>query len=83
VKLASNETGGKTTQKTTQKSAQKTTQKILATLAVNPMFTRREIAKSLGDISENGVKYHLEKLKASGHIRRVGPDKGGHWEILK
>ena len=74
---------GKITQKTTQKSTQKTAQKILVMLAVNPMFSRREIAKSLGDISENGVKYHLEKLKASGHIRRVGPDKSGHWEVLK
>ena len=76
---ASIETVGKTTQKT----AQKTAQKILAVLAVNPLFSRREIAKSLGDISEDGVKYHLEKLKASGHIRRIGPDKGGHWEVLK
>jgi len=80
---ASIKTVGKTVQKTTQKTTQKITQKILAMLAVNPMFSRREIAKSLGDISENGVKYHLEKLKASGHIRRIGPDKGGHWEVLK
>jgi len=80
---ASIKTVGKTAQKTVQKTTQKTTQKILAMLAVNPMFSRREIAKSLGGISENGVKYHLEKLKASGHIRRIGPDKGGHWEVLK
>jgi len=68
---------------TTQIATQIATQKIPAMLAVNPMFSRREIAKSLGGISENGVKYHLEKLKASGRIRRVGPDKGGHWEVLK
>jgi ATP-dependent DNA helicase RecG len=37
----------------------------------------------LGGISENGVKYHLEKLKASGRIRRLGADKGGYWEVLK
>ena len=71
--------GGVTTQETTQK----TTQKILAMLARNPSFSRREIAEELGDISENGVKYHLEKLKASGHIRRLGADKGGHWEVMK
>jgi ATP-dependent DNA helicase RecG len=61
----------------------KTTQKILAMLARNPSFSRREIAQELGDISENGVKYHLEKLKASGRIRRLGADKGGYWEVLK
>jgi len=71
--------GGVATQKTTQK----TTQKILTILARHPSFSRREIAEELGDISENGVKYHLEKLKASGHIRRLGADKGGHWEVLK
>jgi ATP-dependent DNA helicase RecG len=74
---------GKTAQITAQITTQIATQKILAMLAVNPMFSRREIAKSLGDISENGVKYHLKKLKASGRIRRVDPDKGGHWEVLK
>ncbi|MFZ2809020.1 MAG: winged helix-turn-helix transcriptional regulator [Desulfosalsimonadaceae bacterium] len=65
------------------KTTQKTTQKILVVLAVNPSFSRREIAKSLGDISEDSVKYHLEKLKASGRIRRIGPDKGGYWEVVK
>jgi ATP-dependent DNA helicase RecG len=37
----------------------------------------------LGDITENGVKYQLAKLKKRGLIRRIGPDKGGRWEILK
>ena len=64
-------------------TTQKTTQNILAMLARNPSFSRREIAEELGDISENGVKYHLEKLKASGRIRRLGADKGGYWEVLK
>ncbi len=76
-------TGEATTQKTTQKTTLKTTQKILAVLARNPAFSRREIAEELGDISESGVKYHLEKLKASGRIRRHGGAKGGYWEILK
>jgi len=25
----------------------------------------------------------LAKLKSQGKIRRIGPDKGGSWEILK
>ena len=54
------------------------TQKILAVLAQNPSFSRREIAEALGNISEDRVKYHLEKLKASGQIRRQGGDKGEH-----
>ena len=25
----------------------------------------------------------LKKLKSDGTLRRVGPNKGGHWEIIK
>ncbi len=46
-------------------------------------FCRKDIAEALGDITEDGVKYHFNKLKKEGIIKRVGPDKGGHWKILK
>ena len=26
---------------------------------------------------------NIRKLKADGRLRRVGPDKGGHWEVVK
>jgi ATP-dependent DNA helicase RecG len=35
------------------------------------------------DITEDGVKYHLNRLKTDGVIRRIGPDKGGHWEVVE
>ena len=28
------------------------------------------------------VSNWIARLKADGKIRRVGPDKGGHWEIV-
>ncbi len=68
---------------TTQKTTQKTTQRILAILAEHPSASRKEIAERLADITENGVKYHLNRLKAEGRIRRVGSDRGGHWEVMK
>jgi ATP-dependent DNA helicase RecG len=37
----------------------------------------------LTDITEDGVKYHLDKLKDAGRIRRIGPDRGGYWGILE
>jgi ATP-dependent DNA helicase RecG len=67
---------------TTQKTTQKTAQKILEILRTTPGAGRGEIAVLLGNITENGVKYHLNKLKTDGRIRRVGPDKGGRWEVL-
>ena len=28
------------------------------------------------------IEKHLRKLREQGLIRRVGPDKGGHWEVV-
>ena len=64
-------------------STQKTTQKILAILSSEPAASRDRIAELLGDITADGVKYQLARLKRLGRICRVGPDKGGRWEILK
>jgi ATP-dependent DNA helicase RecG len=56
---------------------------MLEILADDPCVSRIQIAELLGDISEDGVKYQLAKLKKRGLIRRIGPDKGGRWEVLK
>ncbi|MBT9547606.1 MAG: putative DNA binding domain-containing protein [Candidatus Sericytochromatia bacterium] len=62
---------------------QETTQEKMITLLKNtPKVTGKELAIKLG-ITEHGVKYHLNKLKAAGLIRHVGPTKGGDWEVLK
>jgi len=73
----------KTTQKTTQKTPRKrpeNAQKILDALADNPASSRQELAKTLG-MTEDRVKWNLNKLRKEGKIKRVGPDKGGYWEI--
>jgi len=31
---------------------------------------------------EEAIIEQMEKLKAQGRICRVGPDKGGHWEVV-
>lgn len=41
-----------------------------------------EIANATG-LSIAGVKKNIRKLKDANLIRRVGPDKGGHWEVVK
>lgn len=51
-------------------------------LILNPYASRAEIAQALGDITEDGVKYQLNKLKKQGRIERIGPDKGGYWKII-
>ena len=34
-------------------------------------------------LSANGVKYHLNQLKQTGKLRRLGPTKGGRWEVTE
>jgi predicted HTH transcriptional regulator len=72
-----------TTQKTTEETetTQKTTQKILSLIKQKSDITRQELAEACG-ISSDGIKWQLKKLQEKGVIRRVGPDKGGHWEII-
>ena len=73
--------GQKTTQKTVVKTTQKTAARILGILSENPRSTRRDLALATG-LTEDGVKWHLQQLKAAGLLQRVGPDKGGHWQVV-
>jgi ATP-dependent DNA helicase RecG len=73
----------KSTQKPTQKPTQKTDLqiKIIKAITRDPHITRKELSNEL-KVSENTLKENLFKLKVKKSIRRIGPDKGGHWEVL-
>jgi predicted HTH transcriptional regulator len=66
--------------KLSEKGCQKTSNKIVALLKKNAKITQNEIAKTLG-ISRQAVQKHLANLKLAGRLQRIGPDKGGHWEV--
>ena len=34
-------------------------------------------------LAQDGIKWQLRQMQQQGLIRRVGPDKGGHWEIVE
>ena len=76
------ETTVKGSQKTTQKSSQKSSQKILLIVKNNPEITTEEIAQLIG-ITRRAVAKQIANLKKAGKLRRIGPDKGGYWEILE
>ncbi len=72
-------------QKGGQKKWSEITEKQAAVLEIirtNPEVSRGKLAQTL-DINPSAAQKHIEKLKQRGFIRRVGPDKGGRWEILK
>lgn len=64
-----------------KKGSKKSNEKILAAIAKKNSISVRELADDLG-LSVAGVAKNIVKLKALGKLRRIGPDKGGHWEIL-
>ena len=55
--------------------------KIVKILWNNPSASASSIAKEVG-IAQRNVQEHLKQLQAEGIIRRIGPAKGGHWEII-
>ena len=68
--------------KSTQKTPQKTPQKILAAIRANPSVGTLEMADMIG-VERSTVARAIAKLKRDGILRRVGPDKGGHWEVVE
>ena len=55
--------------------------KIVRIIWKNPNATAQSISKEINIASRN-VQEHLRKLQEQGVIRRIGPDKGRHWEII-
>ena len=68
--------------KSTSENSQKSSLKIVVCMQEDKNITIPEIAKQIG-ITERGVKKQISKLKADGKIKRIGPDKGGYWEVFK
>ena len=62
--------------------SQKSSQKILSAMRAMPDVTMAELANATG-LSIAGIKKNIRKLKDANLIRRVGPDKGGHWEVVE
>ncbi len=46
----------------------------------NPSITRSELSKIL-NITPDGIKYNLKKLKDNNIIERIGADNGGYCKI--
>ena len=56
--------------------------KILNLIEVNNKTTIFLIAKKL-NVNEKTVKRDISKLKTKNLLKRIGPAKGGYWEIMK
>ena len=55
---------------------------VLDLIKKNNQITRKEIAAVL-KINESAIQKHIDNLKLKKLLVRIGPDYGGHWEIMK
>ncbi|MCP5474110.1 MAG: winged helix-turn-helix domain-containing protein [Rhodanobacteraceae bacterium] len=67
--------------KTRVKTPVKTDAQLLALLRRQPTLTLADAAAHLGK-SVSAVERLVRKLREAGRLRHVGPQKGGHWEVL-
>ena len=86
---ATTETSADTTETTTEtpsattETSADTTETILKIISNNPKVTAKEIASVCG-ITEDGVAYHIKKLKQRGRIFRIGGSRnGGEWKVVE
>ena len=55
--------------------------KITSAVGDNKFITISELSRML-KISTTAIENNLSRLKKKGILRRIGPAKGGHWEVV-
>ena len=73
---------GGTPEETLGKTLGKTPDLILKRLRDSPGSSIPELAQQL-DKSGSAVERAIRKLRAQGRLQRIGPAKGGHWEVIE
>ncbi len=75
-------TNKKTGVKKTRRHQLRTSDAIIEMMRVNPLISYVTLAKMLGK-AESTIIWQIARLRKSNRIRRIGPDKGGHWEVVE
>ena len=82
VRLKKGSVTEKTPRKTPGKTPGKTPDLILKWLSDAPGTSIPELAQQL-DKSGSAIERAIRKLRAEGKLVRIGPAKGGHWEVIE
>ena len=64
-----------------QKTLQKQDVSIIMLLLNDPNLTTQKIAEQL-QVSRQTIATRIKKLQQEGYVKRIGPDKGGRWEVI-
>ena len=68
--------------KSSPKGSPKTEDRILELIQQGAEISTESLGKAIG-ITKRAVLKQIKKLKVRGRLRRVGPARGGHWEVLE
>ena len=69
-------------EKNREEPREKTREKILNIIQNQPKITIKELAGIIG-LTVKGIDWQVSQLKKENLLKRIGPDKGGYWEVLK
>ena len=67
--------------KTALQSAPETALQIIKEIRNNPNITLSELAEKIG-VSRRWIATNIKHLQDTGAVKRIGPNKGGYWEII-
>jgi len=68
--------------KTGKKTGKELEDVIKEAIRKDSSITIQEFQKLTG-LSKNGIWNVLNRMKEQNKIKRIGPDKGGHWEVVE
>ena len=74
----------RTPEKGVEKGVEKLTEKeriILKLIIENAKISKEEMEHQ-GNLTKKSIEYNIRKLKDKGLLRRVGPARGGYWEVV-
>lgn len=60
----------------------KSREKIIALLSQDNTLSATALARRIG-ITPKAVEKQITRLKVDGALRRIGPDKGGYWQVVE
>ena len=65
-----------------EKVSEKVSEKIISLIKEDATITIELLAEHC-NVTTRSIERNLKKLQESNKIKRVGPDKGGHWEVIE
>ena len=57
-------------------------EKVIALLSRDNSLSAATLAKWIGIILK-AVEKHIAKMKTEGILKRIGPDRDGHWQVVE